>query len=324
MSLPASGTIRLSEIKTEFGKGNNLLDYLGEGGVTGSAPLSLRDFYGTSAKPPDIINMPGVGTAYKAWIHGYPHYLQNSYVSWSRDFGAQVMINQTSTMKVEALAPGFQIPAGAGEVTYKVDYTVRVACNDFNSSMSVNLTCNFDSSSSSPKTGFQSAFIRDKNTSSRLTSLAMIAQMYWSGGHSGTYGFYKKSVDGVMEDAGTYSNSQASQLKSFSGTTYVTIDSSRGHCQLGIMTSIPSKNGINTGAHSVIDSLVVSPVTREADLEFAQAAAALNAAHTAEIIAEDEAYEAEELARIEAGNPRPAENAEDIAQATEEMERDQS
>ncbi len=50
MSLPESGTIKLSEIKTEFEKSNNLLDYLGEGGVTGSAPLKLTDFYGTSAE----------------------------------------------------------------------------------------------------------------------------------------------------------------------------------------------------------------------------------------------------------------------------------
>lgn len=307
MSLPGSGTIRLSEIKTEFGKGNNLLDYLGEGGVTGSAPLSLTDFYGTSAKPPDIINMPGVGTAYKAWMHSYPHYLDNSYVSWATDFGAQVMINQTSTMKVEALAPGFQIPAGAGEVTYKVDYTVRVACNDFNSSMTVNLAANYNSNPSSPKTGFQTAFVKDRNNNSRLTILAMIGQMIWSGGNSGSYGYYKKSVNGAMEQDGTYSNHNANQLKSLSGTTYVTIDSSRGHCQLGIRTDIPSRSGINTGAHSVIDSLVISPVTREADLEFAQAAAALNAANTAEFIAENEAYEAEELARIEAGNPRPSE-----------------
>ena len=47
--LPASGTIRLSEIKTEFGKGNNLLDYLGEGGVTSSAPVKLTYFYGASS-----------------------------------------------------------------------------------------------------------------------------------------------------------------------------------------------------------------------------------------------------------------------------------
>jgi hypothetical protein len=47
--LPGSGTIKLSEIKTEFGKGNNLLDYLGEGGVTSSAPVKLTDFYGASS-----------------------------------------------------------------------------------------------------------------------------------------------------------------------------------------------------------------------------------------------------------------------------------
>lgn len=49
--LPPSGTIKQSEVIAEFGKGNNLLDYLGEGGVTGSAPLKLTDFYGKSSGP---------------------------------------------------------------------------------------------------------------------------------------------------------------------------------------------------------------------------------------------------------------------------------
>ena len=57
--LPGSGTIKLSEVKAEFGKGNNLLDYLGEGGVTSSAPLKLTDFYGTSSVPP----LSGIGAA---------------------------------------------------------------------------------------------------------------------------------------------------------------------------------------------------------------------------------------------------------------------
>ena len=64
MSLPGSGTIKLSEVKAEFGKGNNLLDYLGEGGVTGSAPLKLTDFYGTSAVPPIT------DTEWNNWIQG--------------------------------------------------------------------------------------------------------------------------------------------------------------------------------------------------------------------------------------------------------------
>jgi hypothetical protein len=54
--LPTAGTdvIKLSQVKAEFGKGDNLLDYLGEGGVTSSAPLKLTDFYGTSAAPTPI------------------------------------------------------------------------------------------------------------------------------------------------------------------------------------------------------------------------------------------------------------------------------
>lgn len=49
--LPGSGTIKQSQVISEFNKGNNLLDYLGEGGVTGSAPLKLTDFYGTASGP---------------------------------------------------------------------------------------------------------------------------------------------------------------------------------------------------------------------------------------------------------------------------------
>jgi hypothetical protein len=62
--LPGSGTIKLSEIKTEFGKGNNLLSYLGEGGVTSSAPLKLTDFYGTGAS--DAVSSETFGNGWVA------------------------------------------------------------------------------------------------------------------------------------------------------------------------------------------------------------------------------------------------------------------
>ena len=48
-ALPDAGEIRLSQVIAEFGKGNNLLDYLGEGGVTATPPLALTDFYGKKA-----------------------------------------------------------------------------------------------------------------------------------------------------------------------------------------------------------------------------------------------------------------------------------
>lgn len=67
--LPASGTIRLSQVKTEFDKGNNLLDYLGEGGVTSSAPLKLTDFYGTVAS--DAVVTENFGNGYNIGLHGY-------------------------------------------------------------------------------------------------------------------------------------------------------------------------------------------------------------------------------------------------------------
>ena len=65
--LPDSGTIKLSDVKAEFSKGNNLLDYLGEGGVTSSAPLNLTDFYGTSAGPPALISLPSDSPHYSEW-----------------------------------------------------------------------------------------------------------------------------------------------------------------------------------------------------------------------------------------------------------------
>jgi hypothetical protein len=67
--LPSSGTIKLSEVKAEFGKGNNLLGYLGEGGVTSSAPLKLTDFYGTAAS--DAVSSENFGNGYLIGLHGY-------------------------------------------------------------------------------------------------------------------------------------------------------------------------------------------------------------------------------------------------------------
>lgn len=49
-ALPNSGEIRLSQVKSEFSKGNNLLAYLGAAtGVPTSPPLKLTDFYGKSS-----------------------------------------------------------------------------------------------------------------------------------------------------------------------------------------------------------------------------------------------------------------------------------
>lgn len=50
--LPSSGTIKLSQIKTEFNKGNNLKAYYGAAsGVPSSGTIKVTDFYGKS-KPP--------------------------------------------------------------------------------------------------------------------------------------------------------------------------------------------------------------------------------------------------------------------------------
>jgi len=53
--LPPSGTIMLSQIKTEFNKGDNLTDYLGAvSGVPSSPPIKLTDFYGKEAGEPVV------------------------------------------------------------------------------------------------------------------------------------------------------------------------------------------------------------------------------------------------------------------------------
>ena len=51
--LPSNGTIKLSQIKGEFNKGDNLKDYLGvTSGIPTSPPIKLTDFYGKEATQP--------------------------------------------------------------------------------------------------------------------------------------------------------------------------------------------------------------------------------------------------------------------------------
>jgi len=75
-----TGTIKLSQVKEEFAKGDNLLDYLGEGGVTSSAPLKLTDFRGTSASVAALVGHGAMsGSALK---NGCTY---NAYASGARD-----------------------------------------------------------------------------------------------------------------------------------------------------------------------------------------------------------------------------------------------
>lgn len=51
--LPTSGTIKLSQIKSEFNKGNNLVDYLGvTTGIPSNPPIKITDFYGKESTQP--------------------------------------------------------------------------------------------------------------------------------------------------------------------------------------------------------------------------------------------------------------------------------
>lgn len=61
MALPDRVPIRQSQVKAEFKKGNNLLDYLGvASGIPTNPPLKLTDFLGKSAGP----DVPGSNHAY--------------------------------------------------------------------------------------------------------------------------------------------------------------------------------------------------------------------------------------------------------------------
>jgi hypothetical protein len=51
--LPGSGTIKLSEVKSEFAKGNSLTDYYGVvSGIPNSGTIKLTDFYGKEQPSP--------------------------------------------------------------------------------------------------------------------------------------------------------------------------------------------------------------------------------------------------------------------------------
>lgn len=63
--LPGSGTIKLSQIKSEFGGANNLKDYYGAAsGVPNSGTIKLTDFYGKEQPP--------VGSPPEGVYDGYP------------------------------------------------------------------------------------------------------------------------------------------------------------------------------------------------------------------------------------------------------------
>ena len=86
--LPSSGTIKFSQIKAEFNKGNNLRAYLGAAsGVPSSGTLKMSHFYGKSKPPP-----PVEGPHYSA---STPRYYWNSSLNyfevwWNEQYMFQV------------------------------------------------------------------------------------------------------------------------------------------------------------------------------------------------------------------------------------------
>lgn len=63
--LPGSGTIKLSQIKTEFNKGNNLKAYYGvTSGIPSSGTIKVTDFYGKSAGGDPVAPSGNYNSAY--------------------------------------------------------------------------------------------------------------------------------------------------------------------------------------------------------------------------------------------------------------------
>ena len=70
--LPGSGTIRLSQIKTEFGGANNLKDYYGAAsGIPNSGTIKLTDFYGKEKPPLVSRHMARMGEQQRAALRAW-------------------------------------------------------------------------------------------------------------------------------------------------------------------------------------------------------------------------------------------------------------
>ena len=122
-ALPPSGTITLNQVKGEFGKANNLLDYLGEGGVTASPPLKLTDFYGKAAGPTPIFDGIATVPGYKRTFEymGYPDRVTeyNTQANWVG--GHRTAASQSATL----MLPPQMIPAGTYIIAYKARGRLR-------------------------------------------------------------------------------------------------------------------------------------------------------------------------------------------------------
>ena len=119
-SLPGSGTIKLSEIKAEFGKGNNLLDYLGEGGVTSSAPLKMTDFYGASSSIDLLKSNPEVRRL--SGVH-YPSLLTPDSTTWYQGIQTAIQDNVRGDAK-SACTLSNSSHQMISSKTYKVEFEI--------------------------------------------------------------------------------------------------------------------------------------------------------------------------------------------------------
>ena len=281
--LPASGTIKLSEVKAEFGKGNNLLDYLGEGGVTGSPPLKLTDFYGTSAVPPPLFDvttdLPGYKTTFEQ--NGYPDRVTgyNTSRNWVAGHRTQSSPSGTLMLADKTLGPG----------TYIIAYLVRGGMRN-----------EFVQNAEFAGFSLQWAWRKCNFTSDKLSGIpSNVVGGYppangmdfckWNGWPSSAIKTEVTSLDGsTWKEYGVYLQGQTYEL---SGSFPVTLTDPI--TQFGMMTK---RGGINQWHTFDTNALqfTINPSTRQADIDAGIENVERGIAETMAAIAEFEAMKAEE------------------------------
>jgi hypothetical protein len=233
--LPASGTIKLSEIKTEFGKGNNLLDYLGEGGVTSSAPVKLTDFYGTSSAPPTVINLPSDPMTYSEYYNN----LNSSYGSYQGNMNSGWRVDATCNQGSSQTVSKFTNLTLASNTGYRVEYNASMNGAGYSTSLDLCLI-NY---ANSLKAGY-AVYARsdDVNDNNRILSFEN-GRIYYN-------------QNGVLVDAGL-----GSSLAKANSFTFYT--KGQGPYQVGIQIRLGASQTFNyVSAAAAANSLVITQLGR--------------------------------------------------------------
>lgn len=281
--LPASGTIKLSEVKAEFGKGNNLLDYLGEGGVTSSAPLKLTDFYGTSAVPPPLFDgateMPGFKRTYE--YNGYPDRVTGYNTSRNWQAGHRTASSQSSTLMLADML--------LGRGTYIISYVVTGGMrNEFTQNAEF---AGFSLQWAWRKANFESDKLSgvDPNVYGGYPPVNGMDFCKWPGWPNSSSITQVQGLDGnTWVEYGEYRQAQTYQL---TGSFPVTLTDT--YTQFGMMTMRPGINQWMTFDTNATQ-LTINPSTRQADIDAGIENVERGIAETTAAIAEFEAMKAEE------------------------------